>query len=237
MDFVLAHGTGQGPSGWDRLVDVLEQRDHRAYAADFPVDQPDLLAEDYAPIAASQVGQSVRDPVVVAHSGSGLLQPAVAGAVAASHLVWVAAAIPDFVGGSSFADLIAGSGPEIASDDWRTYGRDSVDDPVLGAYFGFHDDCDVETMRWGLATVRFTSGTDELLAPAGSLVTAPIGEPHTFGNADTEAPASLLCTVVPERYLGYFRDLQSLRPGPDGMLVPAEVVEVMARYATEPYRP
>lgn len=86
-------------------------------------------------------------------------------------------------------------------------------------------------------TVRFTSGTDELLAPAGSLVTAPIGQPHTFGNADPEAPASILCTVVPERYLGYFRDLQGLRPGPDGMLVPAEVLDVMARYATEPYLP
>lgn len=78
-------------------------------------------------------------------------------------------------------------------------------------------------------------GTSQLLAPAGSLVTAPIGAPHTFGNADPEAPASILCTVVPERYLGYFRDLQRLRPGPDGMLVAAEVLEVMARYATEPY--
>ena len=84
-------------------------------------------------------------------------------------------------------------------------------------------------------TVRFISGTDELLAGAGSLVTAPIGDPHTFGNAEREAPATILCTVVPERYLGYFRDLQSLRPGPDGMLVQAEVLEVMARYATEPY--
>ena len=86
-------------------------------------------------------------------------------------------------------------------------------------------------------TVRFTSGIQDVLASEGSLVTAPIGEPHTFGNADPDAPASILCTVVPERYLGYFRDLQSLHPGPDGMLVPAEVVEVMARYATEPYLP
>lgn len=86
-------------------------------------------------------------------------------------------------------------------------------------------------------TVRFTSGTNELLAPAGSLVTAPIGAPHTFGNADPEAPANLLCTVVPERYLGYFRELKGLRPGPDGMLVAAEVLELMARYATEPYNP
>ena len=93
-----------------------------------------------------------------------------------------------------------------------------------------------ETFYVVTGTVRFTSGSDELLAPEGSLVTAPIGEPHSFGNADREAPASILCTVVPERYLGYFRDLQSLRPGPDGALVAAEVLEVMARYATEPYR-
>lgn len=92
-----------------------------------------------------------------------------------------------------------------------------------------------ETFYVVTGTVRFTSGSNELLARAGSLVTAPIGDPHTFGNADPEAPASILCTIVPERYLGYFRELQSLRPGPDGMLVQAEVVEVMARYATEPY--
>lgn len=85
--------------------------------------------------------------------------------------------------------------------------------------------------------VRFTSGTKILEASAGSLVTAPIGDPHTFANADPDAPASLLCIVTPERYIGYFRDLTSLRPGPDGALRPEEVLEVMQRYATDPYRP
>jgi len=74
-------------------------------------------------------------------------------------------------------------------------------------------------------------------AAAGSLVTAPIGDPHSFGNPDPDAPASLLCTVTPERYLGYFRELAQLRSGPDGMLVPAEVLQLMARYDTDPYRP
>jgi mannose-6-phosphate isomerase-like protein (cupin superfamily) len=94
-----------------------------------------------------------------------------------------------------------------------------------------------ETFYVVSGSVLFRSRTDELLAEAGSLVTAPIGDPHTFCNADAEAPATLLCTVTPERYLGYFRDLADLRPGPDGVLVPAQVLEVMARYATEPYRP
>jgi quercetin dioxygenase-like cupin family protein len=86
-------------------------------------------------------------------------------------------------------------------------------------------------------TVRFTSGADVLLAPAGSLVTAPIGDPHTFGNPDADQGAVLLCTVTPERYLGYFRELQGLSPGPDGMLRPEEVLALMSRYATEPYPP
>jgi quercetin dioxygenase-like cupin family protein len=84
--------------------------------------------------------------------------------------------------------------------------------------------------------VRFTSGATVVEASAGGLVTAPIGDPHTFANADPDAPASLLCIVTPERYIGYFRDLTSLRPGPDGALRPEEVLEVMLRYATEPYR-
>lgn len=94
-----------------------------------------------------------------------------------------------------------------------------------------------ETFYVLTGTVQFTSGTDVLLAPAGSLVTAPIGDPHTFSNPDPDTPSSLLCTVTPERYIGYFRELADLRPGPDGMLVAEQVLEIMARYATEPYRP
>ena len=49
--------------------------------------------------------------------------------------------------------------------------------------------------------------------------------------------ASLLCTVTPERYIGYFRELSKLQPGTDGPLNPADVLALMARYATDPYRP
>ncbi|MCW2677556.1 MAG: hypothetical protein JWR70_2596 [Modestobacter sp.] len=83
--------------------------------------------------------------------------------------------------------------------------------------------------------VTFTSGRDDLLATPGTLVTAPIGDPHTFANADDQGPASFLCTVTPERYIGYFKDLASLRPGPDGRLDPADLLAVMSRYGTEPY--
>jgi hypothetical protein len=46
----------------------------------------------------------------------------------------------------------------------------------------------------------------------------------------------MLCTVTPDLYVDYFRDLASLRPVPCG-LDPREVAEVMARYATEVVRP
>src|SRR4051794_40376728 len=85
--------------------------------------------------------------------------------------------------------------------------------------------------------VRFTSGTDSLIASSGQLVTVPIGDPHSFANADDQAPASLLCTLTPQRYIDYFRELTRLTPGTDGRLDPAEILAVMARYATEPYRP
>lgn len=49
--------------------------------------------------------------------------------------------------------------------------------------------------------------------------------------------AGTLCTVTPEKYIGYFRELASLRPGPDGRLDPQTIGAVMSRYATEPYQP
>lgn len=85
-------------------------------------------------------------------------------------------------------------------------------------------------------SVRFLSGSEEYVLGPGSSFVAGMGTPHTFGNADAHEPASLLLTVTPERYVGYFRELQQLRPGPDGMLVAAEVLELMSRYQTEPYR-
>jgi mannose-6-phosphate isomerase-like protein (cupin superfamily) len=94
-----------------------------------------------------------------------------------------------------------------------------------------------ETFYVLTGTVKFTSGTNILIAPAGSLVTAPTGAPHTFANPDPQAPASLLCILTPERYIGYFRELAMLEPGPDGMLAPEKMLAIMRRYATQPFRP
>lgn len=81
----------------------------------------------------------------------------------------------------------------------------------------------------------FTSGSETTLVEPGGLVTASPGQPHTFANPG-DTPAVLLCTVTPDRYIDYFRELDRLPKKPGG-LDPAAVAEVMSRYATEVLRP
>jgi mannose-6-phosphate isomerase-like protein (cupin superfamily) len=85
-------------------------------------------------------------------------------------------------------------------------------------------------------TVRFISGADHLDVASGDLVTAPIGTPHTFANPDPNQPATMLCTVTPDLFVNYFRELGALaaRGQPAS---PTAIFEVMSRYATEPYQP
>ncbi|WP_156994077.1 cupin domain-containing protein [Pseudonocardia acaciae] len=80
-------------------------------------------------------------------------------------------------------------------------------------------------------TPTFTRGADVIVAEPGTLVTAPPGAPHTFANPGEE-PARLLCTVTPDRYIDYFRELGRLPVGPTGP-DPSAMAEIMARYATE----
>ena len=73
------------------------------------------------------------------------------------------------------------------------------------------------------------------VAEVGTLVTAPPGTPHTFGNPGGTG-AIILCTVTPDRYIDYFRELDRLPKGPGG-LDHVAVGEIMRRYETETFRP
>jgi len=85
-------------------------------------------------------------------------------------------------------------------------------------------------------TLRFISGDEQIDVPAGKLVTAPIGTPHTFANPDLTKPATMLCTVTPDRFVNYFRELGALATSGE-QLSPNAIVEVMSHYATEVYQP
>jgi pimeloyl-ACP methyl ester carboxylesterase len=147
-DFVLIHSTGQSARGWDRLSKELEALGGQAHAVDLPNDQPDLLAKEYASYLADRYGD-ISEPVVVAHSGSGPLLPAVASALGAQRQVWLAAWVPH-PSLSFLAD--AGAYQEEAFDpDW--VGRDPTVDDEAAIRFVYHD-CDAETQAWALTTRR-----------------------------------------------------------------------------------
>jgi hypothetical protein len=88
-DFVLIHGTTQSQAGFDRLVTALQKRGHEAHLVDLPPNRPALLAADCPQVIRDLVAGSLANPIVVAHSGSGLLLPAAVRALGARHQVWL----------------------------------------------------------------------------------------------------------------------------------------------------
>jgi quercetin dioxygenase-like cupin family protein len=80
--------------------------------------------------------------------------------------------------------------------------------------------------------LRFSSGTDTVDVASGACVTVPAGTAHTFSNPFDE-PATFICTLTPDLYVQYFRDLSQLFAGSSGQLDPADIVRTMAKYATE----
>jgi mannose-6-phosphate isomerase-like protein (cupin superfamily) len=84
--------------------------------------------------------------------------------------------------------------------------------------------------------LRFTTGEDFVDVEAGSVVVVPTGVPHTFSNP-FDQPAVMINTFTPDLYIQYFRDLGQLPLDERGLLAPADVGRVMARYATDVVRP
>jgi hypothetical protein len=148
--FVLVHGTTQSPAGWDRLAGELRGRGHAVTTIDLPTDKPEWTPVDYARDSAAQA-EAGADPVVVAHSGAGVLLPAIAEAVGAVAAVWLAAYVPDFAGGQSMLDDIKARRDAMFHPDWL--GVDPTADRQLALRFLFHD-CDPQVQQWALGTLR-----------------------------------------------------------------------------------
>jgi len=146
---VLVHGTTQSPDGWARLTQALVAMDHEVDAVDLAgVDPHRSMSKEYAAAAVDQVPGGRAD-VVVAHSGTGLLLPAIASTLSADRQVYLAALIPD--GTRSFLDEDAQQGSTIVHEDWS--GVDPTEDHDAARHFLFHD-CDDRTVEWALTTLR-----------------------------------------------------------------------------------
>jgi pimeloyl-ACP methyl ester carboxylesterase len=150
-DVVLVHGTTQSVTGWDLLVDEVTRRGHRALAVDLHDEDPDSSMIDLAARCRSQLPVDLSAPIVMAHSGSGILLPEVGDALGAAHEVYLAAAVPDPAGHRSFLDEMQADPLAMFNSEW--FGVDPTSDPVLATYFLFHD-CDLATLRWALGTLQ-----------------------------------------------------------------------------------
>jgi pimeloyl-ACP methyl ester carboxylesterase len=107
---------------------------------------------DYVEDIIRQVPSGFAEPLVVAHSGAGVVLPAAALALGARYQVWLAAFVPD--GRRSFLEEVPPSPADVFNPEWL--GKDPTSDPVLATYFLFHD-CDLATLRWALSTLRLFS--------------------------------------------------------------------------------
>lgn len=146
--FALVHGTTQSPAGWNLLVDALGADGHEAAVVDVGHGVVDRSPEQLAGGVAQQLVDSPVD-VVVAHSGSGLLLPAIAVAVRSRLHVYLAAAIPS--GDRSFLDELDAAPTDVAYPDW--IGVDPTDDHDAARHFLFHD-CGPQRTTWALSTLR-----------------------------------------------------------------------------------
>src|SRR5699024_6763600 len=160
MDIVMIHGTTQSAAGWELLGAALHERGHRWFAVDLPTDRQAWSAHDYADEVVRAVGGRVTAPVLVGHSGAGLLLPSIARALTATRIVWIAAAVPD-PAGRPFADQASDSGfvddegepIEVMQEGWKSYRGPDAEPSHVSASFLFHD-CDLETQSWALGTLQ-----------------------------------------------------------------------------------
>jgi hypothetical protein len=150
--FAVVHGSMAGPATYTRLADELKRRGHRALLVELPADRPELTGTDYARLVAEQLDAGLAEdgtpsePVVVAHSASGLLLPLVPSLRPVAHLVYLAAGIPQ--PGMTLDEQLEAD-PDMLNPAW--VGVDPFRDHRAARQFLFHD-CDEATARWAIAT-------------------------------------------------------------------------------------
>jgi pimeloyl-ACP methyl ester carboxylesterase len=144
----LVHGCTQGPSGWDRVRDLLSESGVRSVAVDLdPRDFDGTTALE----CSSHIAHVLRNDervILVGTSCAGIIIPVVTMLRPIDHLVFVCAGLPDI--GRSATDQIFNDG--LLHDAWLHYAGEP-DSPEAATRFMFND-CDDDTLNWSLSTVR-----------------------------------------------------------------------------------
>jgi pimeloyl-ACP methyl ester carboxylesterase len=145
---LLIHGTTQSPEGWGLLVEELKALGHSAVTTDLALFGDALSVTGYADAVAAELSEESVD-VAVAHSGAGLLLPAMASAVNAKLQAYLAAFIPDR--SRSLIDELDDDAAAMFHEDW--IGVDPTADPSTARHFLFHD-CKPDVAAWAMTTLR-----------------------------------------------------------------------------------
>jgi pimeloyl-ACP methyl ester carboxylesterase len=136
--YCLLHGSTHGAGGWRWLARELRGLGHRVVTPSVPYEDPAASTGRCISAIDAQLREvSVRGPlVVVAHSISGLLLPAVAARNHAAQLVYIAAAVP--APGLSFRQQFERA-PDMYWADWVEAGHRSAQDEAIARRFLYHD--------------------------------------------------------------------------------------------------
>ena len=172
-DVVLLQGSTQSPAGFRRLVAALTRRGHRPVTTDLP-SAAAPTADGYADLLVAGLPADLDRPVVVAHSASGLILPALAERLDAVRQVWLAAVVGDHRGQRSLMTELQADPPAVFNPEWLATGR-GIDD-VAATYFLFHD-ADWTTLREVLGTVSLC---DLSALYAEVPTTDPAARPSTY---------------------------------------------------------
>lgn len=164
------------------LTEHLTTFGHEVDAVDLVSVDADEPAAAYGHAASGQVRAGSAD-IVVAHSGAGLLLPAIASSLSAKAQVNLAALIPD--GTRSFVDELTDDddAAAVVHDEW--VGVDPTTGHDAARRFLFHD-CDDDTTAWALTTLRRFAPTTvyaEVVTPVDIAAVAIVPE-----NIERSAP-------------------------------------------------
>jgi len=146
--FLLVHGTTQSPEGWRLFGDALAALDHDVVATDLAKFGQDLPVAGFAS-AVAQEQRKTRVDVVIAHSGAGLLLPAIATATGVAVQVFLAALVP--AGTRSLMEELSDDPTAVVHHDW--IGVDPATDHAAARRFLFHD-CSPQVADWACTTLR-----------------------------------------------------------------------------------
>jgi hypothetical protein len=151
VTFVLVHGAWHGSWCWERVVPELEKRGHRALTVDLPIADPTAGVDEYVAAVADVLAEAGDDPVLVAHSLSGLIAPVVADRHRVARIIYLGAILP-----APGESLLARLEPEgvLASDYFGALevGEDGTAafPPDLAADV-FYGDCTPDDRDWAVS--------------------------------------------------------------------------------------